>query len=138
MSQFIHHVWEKLLLFMLISVRHDKRSFSLQININRDITSIVQWVKDFSMPSFFVYYNCLLHFDSFTILVLTGNTQLAIACLGWVILMLVQRSERHYWFCAGVFIVSFEHGWCIFLLLTWGKLIGWLGISNFNNKISFN
>ena len=52
MSQFIHHVWEKPLLFMLIKVGHDKWSFSLQINITKDITSIVQWVKDFSMILF--------------------------------------------------------------------------------------
>ena len=29
MSQFIHHVWEKPLLFMLILVGHDERKFSL-------------------------------------------------------------------------------------------------------------
>ena len=80
-SQFIHHVWEKPLLFMLILVGHWERSFSLQVNITKDITSILQWVKDFSMTSFLCYY-CLLHFDSFTILVLTVNTQPANACSG--------------------------------------------------------
>ena len=49
MSQFIHYVSEKSLLFMLVLVGHDERSFSLQINITKDITSIVQWVKDFSI-----------------------------------------------------------------------------------------
>ena len=52
MSQFIHYVWAKPLLFILILVGHDKKSFSLQINITKDITSIVQRVKDFSMISF--------------------------------------------------------------------------------------
>ena len=52
MSQFIHHVWQKPLLFMLILVGHDKWSSSLQINVTKDITSIVQWVKDFSMILF--------------------------------------------------------------------------------------
>ena len=40
MSQFIHYVLEKSLLFMLVLVGHDERSFSLQININKDITSM--------------------------------------------------------------------------------------------------
>ena len=35
MSQFIHHVWEKHLLFMMILVEHCERSFSLQINITK-------------------------------------------------------------------------------------------------------
>ena len=35
MSQFIHHVWEKHLLFMMILVEHGERSFSLQINITK-------------------------------------------------------------------------------------------------------
>ena len=52
MSQFIHHVWEKPLLFMLILVGHEERRFSLQISITKDITSVVQWVKAFSMTSF--------------------------------------------------------------------------------------
>ena len=51
MSQLIHHVWGK---FILILVGHDKRSFSLQTNITKDIRSIVQWVNDFSMISFFL------------------------------------------------------------------------------------
>ena len=49
MSQFIYHVLEKARLFMGILVGHDDRSFSLQVNIIKDITSIVQWVQDFSM-----------------------------------------------------------------------------------------
>ena len=53
----------------------------MQINITTDITSIVQWVKDFSMISF-VYYYGFWHFGSFLILVLTVNIQLAIACSG--------------------------------------------------------
>ena len=51
-SQFIHYVGEKSLLFMLVLVGHDESSFSLQINKTKDITSIVKWVKDFSMISF--------------------------------------------------------------------------------------
>ena len=80
MSQFIHYVWEKHLLFMLVLVGHGERSFSLQINITKDITSIVQWVKDFSMISFpclLLFYGILI---AFSILVLTVNTQPAIAC----------------------------------------------------------
>ena len=52
---------------MLILVGHDERNFSLQINITKDITPIVQWVKDFSMISyvFIVYYYCFWRFDSF-------------------------------------------------------------------------
>ena len=42
MFQFIYYVSEKLLLFMLVLVRHNKRSFLLQINITKDIASIVQ------------------------------------------------------------------------------------------------
>ena len=42
MSQFIHYVREKHLLYMLVLVGHDKRRFPLQINITKDITSIVQ------------------------------------------------------------------------------------------------
>ena len=49
MSQYIDHVWGKPLLFMMILVGHAEKSFSSQINITKDITSIVQWVKDFSM-----------------------------------------------------------------------------------------
>ena len=33
---------------MLVLVGHDEKSFSLQICITKIITSIVQWVKDFS------------------------------------------------------------------------------------------
>ena len=52
MTQFIHYLSEKLFLPMLVLVGHDDRSFLLQISINKDITSIVQWVKEFSMISF--------------------------------------------------------------------------------------
>ena len=62
MAQFIHYIWEKPLLFMLVLVGHDERSFSLQISITKDITLIVHRVKDFSMIS---YYYCLLHFNGF-------------------------------------------------------------------------
>ena len=40
-------------LFMLILGGQDESSFSLQINVTKDITLIVQWVKDFPMMSFF-------------------------------------------------------------------------------------
>ena len=56
MSQLVHYVWEKPLLFMLILVGHDERSFLLQVNITKDITSMVQWVKDFSM----ILFLCIL------------------------------------------------------------------------------
>ena len=52
MSQFIHFLWEKPLLFMMVLVGHDERSFSLHINVTKGITWIIQWVKDFSMISF--------------------------------------------------------------------------------------
>ena len=65
MSQFIHYVSEKSLLFMLVLVGHDERSFSLQINITKDITSIVQWVKDFSIwfPCILLLYGILIAFS---------------------------------------------------------------------------
>ena len=65
---------------MLVLVGHDERSFSLQINITKDITSIVQWVKDFSMislPCTLLLYGILI---AFSILFLTVNTQPNIAC----------------------------------------------------------
>ena len=65
---------------MLVLVRHGERSFSLQINITKDVTSIVQQVKYFSMISFpciLLLYDILI---AFSILVLTVNTQPAIAC----------------------------------------------------------
>ena len=65
---------------MLVLVGHGERSFSLQINITKDITSIVQWVKDFSLissPCILLLYGILI---AFSILVLTVNTQPAIAC----------------------------------------------------------
>ena len=81
-SQFIHYAREKSLLVMLFLVGHDERRFSLQINVTDDITSIVQWVKDFSMISF----PCILLLNgmlkAFSMLVLTVNTQPAIACSG--------------------------------------------------------
>ena len=65
---------------MLVLVGHNERSFSLQINITKDITSKVQWVKDFSMISL----PCILLLNSilmaYSILVLTVNTQPVIAC----------------------------------------------------------
>ena len=67
---------------MLVLVGHDKRRFSLQINITKDITSIVQWVKDFSMispPCILLLHGILI---AFSILVLTVNTPPAIACSG--------------------------------------------------------
>ena len=48
---------------MLVLVGHDKWSFSLQINITMDITSIVHWVKDFSMISFLYILLLLLAFS---------------------------------------------------------------------------
>ena len=57
------HMLEKGLLFMLILAGHDERRISLQINITKDTTSIVQWIKDFAHNyHFFVYYYCFLSF----------------------------------------------------------------------------
>ena len=44
---------------MLVLVGHDKRSFSLQINITKVITSIVQWGKNSSMISFLMDFKVL-------------------------------------------------------------------------------
>ena len=78
-------------MFLLVLVGHDERTFSLQINITKDITSIVQWVKDFSMVSFLcilLLYGILI---AFSILVLTVNTQPAIVCFGLVMEVLEQH-----------------------------------------------
>ena len=86
---------------MLVLVGHDERSFSLQINITKDITSIVQWVKDFSMISFpciLLLYGILI---AFSILVLTVNTQPAIACSGLIMEVLEQHvgCVQGWWLC---------------------------------------
>ena len=76
---------------MLVLVGHGERSFSLQINITKDITSIVQWVKYFSMislPCILLLYGILI---VFSILVFTANTQPAIACSGLIIEVLEQH-----------------------------------------------
>ena len=67
---------------------------SLQINITKDITSIVQWVEEFFMiPFFWTLYYCLLYFNSFTILVSTVNTQPAIAYSG----LAMETLEQGMW-----------------------------------------
>ena len=93
---------------MLVLVGHDERSFSLQINMTKDIISIVQWVKYFSMISFpriLLLYEILI---AFSILVFTVNTQPAIACSG---------------------LIMEVHVGCVQCLLR---------ISDANGKISFN
>ena len=50
---------------MLVLVGPDE-SFSLQINITKDITSIIQWVKDFSMipfPCILLFHGILIAFS---------------------------------------------------------------------------
>ena len=82
MSEFIHYVWEKHLLFILVLVGHDKRTFSLQVKKIKDITPIVQCVKDvstISFPCILLLYGILIAFSK---LVLTVNTQPATACWG--------------------------------------------------------
>ena len=85
---------------MLVLVGHDERSFSLQINITKDITSIVQWVKDFSIsfPCVLLLYGILI---AFSILVLTVNTQPAIACSGLIMEVLEQHvgCVQGWWLC---------------------------------------
>ena len=86
---------------MLVLVGHDERSFSLQINITKDITSIVQWVKYFSMISFpciSLLYGILIAFST---LVFTVNTQRAIACLGLIMEVLGQHvgCVQGWWLC---------------------------------------
>ena len=86
---------------MLVLVGHGERSFSLQINITKDITSIVQWVKDFSIISF----PCILLLHgiliAFSILVLTVNTQPAIACSELIMEVLEQHvgCVQGWWLC---------------------------------------
>ena len=132
MSQFIYHVWKKPLLFILILEGYGDRSFSLQINITKDITWTSQWVKDFSMISYLVYHYCLLYFDCFTILAITVYTQPAIAWSGLAMFthtgcgtrprLAIKTPERSHYRHA--FIVNFGHDLCLvlkFLLLTLGK-----------------
>ena len=48
---------------MMVLVGHAEKSFTSQINITKDITSIVQWVKDFSMVIISLYLtigSCIL------------------------------------------------------------------------------
>ena len=153
MSLFIHYVWEKPLLFILILVGHDERSFFLQINITKDITSIVLWLKDFFMISFLCIVLLLTDFDSFTILISfnckypAGNCMLEVGdwdaglwcwiCLG----LAVTTPERRHWCRSGVFIVVFGQVWHLALLCfcCWRSASKYqLGISNFNDKISFD
>ena len=118
MSEFIHYVLEKSLLFMLVLVGHDGRSLSLQINITKDITSIVQWVKYFSMISFpciLLLYGILI---AFSILVLTANTQPAIACS----VLIMEVLEQHVgcvqvlWLCIYVYMCMCEYMYvCIYV-----------------------
>ena len=79
MFEFIHYVWEKSLSFMLVLVGYDERSFSLQISITKDITLIVQWIQ--WVKYFFMILLLCGILIAFSILDLTVNTQLAIACL---------------------------------------------------------
>ena len=86
---------------MLVLVGHNERNFSLQINITKDITSKVQWVKDFSMISL----PCILLLNgilmAYSILVLTVNTQPVIACSGLAMEALEQYVGclQGWWLC---------------------------------------
>ena len=62
MSQFIYYLWEKSFLFVLVFVGHDERISSLHINITKDITLLVQWVKEFSIISFLCILLLLMGF----------------------------------------------------------------------------
>ena len=114
---------------------------SLQINITKDITSIVQWVEEFFMiPFFWTLYYCLLYFNSFTILgfnckyaagncifgVGDGDTGAGyVMCLG----LIIKTPERRHWLycrfwawlapCSSVSIVDFQQvnvGWILVIL----------------------
>ena len=61
MSSFIHHFWGKPFPFMLILVGHDERNFSLQINITKDSTSILQRKKDIYIIISFWYINTIAY-----------------------------------------------------------------------------
>ena len=81
---------------MLVLVGHGERSFSLQINITKDITAIVRRVKDFSMISFpriFLFYGILITYVTY---------------------VYVTYMYRYQFF---VFIVRFGRGWHLFLVL---------------------
>ena len=114
MSQFTHYVWEKHHMFMLVLVEPDERSFLLQINITKDITLIVQWVKDFSMISL-LHIPCIMLlygiWIAFSILVLTVNTQPAIACLGLAMEALEQFMVyvHGWWLCVYVCMYVFMY-----------------------------
>ena len=88
-SQFIHHVPEKLLLFMLILVGHNERSFSLQINITKDITSIVQWVTHFLHDIIYLYIT-IAYCSLIVLKLLAVNIQPAISCSGLAMEVLEQ------------------------------------------------
>ena len=47
-------MFDKSLFFscIMILVGHEERSFSLQTNLTKDTTSLVQWAKDFSVYIF--------------------------------------------------------------------------------------
>ena len=47
-------MFDKSLFFscIMILVGHEERNFSLQTNLTKDTTSLVQWVKDFSIYIF--------------------------------------------------------------------------------------
>ena len=81
-AEFIHHVWEKPLLFMLILVGNDERSFPLQINITKYVTSIVQWVKDFSMIiiSLYIFIMCSYCISLYTLIVLWELCDISFDC----------------------------------------------------------
>ena len=69
-------------MFILVLVGHDKRTFSLQIKKIKDITPIVQCVKDvstISFPCILLLHGILIAFSK---LALTVNTQPATACWG--------------------------------------------------------
>ena len=65
---------------MLVLVEHIERSFSLQINITKDITYIVQWVKDFSMISFlYIYYYTEVNLTRFSYVLHQANSRLLVS-----------------------------------------------------------
>ena len=114
---------EKGLLFMLILAGHDERRISLQINITKGTTSIVQWIKDFSHNHhFFVYYYCFLSFI----------IELYNISFNWILLILMTRFYKQlltnnifHWFF--YFVVIF-HNIRIFLAVN---------ITNFNNYLIY-
>ena len=99
---------------MLVLVGHDERSFSLQINLTKDIPSIVQSIKDFSMTSSLCILLLLVPFWYLFNFSFNYECQPAIACSGSAMEVLEQRVGvfgvgSYIYVCACVCMFVFTH-----------------------------